>query len=447
MIDAAAARLLERALAAGAGQAEVCATRHESIAVQFEKNDLKLAHVDEGNALGLRVLVDSKIGFSATNQTDDRALDATAQAAVELARLSVPDEHNVLPAARPLAAALDLSRTDVETLGIDTAVERGQDFMRRVLAVDPRITVDKADLSVSRGERIVLTSNGIDARERDAAVGVSVFGMARDGDDVGGFDYWGDRVRELGALDAAIAETIERFTSAVLGNLDARAAESYRGPVLFAPQAFAEIFVDPLVAAANAIAVQRGRSALANKLGAVVGAPHLTIVDDPLDTTLGGATTFDREGQPAERFTLVDAGVLRGYFYNTYAAHKDGRQSTGHASGGPRVLPGVGPHAIVVSAGDGGDSSALFRTLGRGLFVQRFSGTVDSASGDFSGVAKSARWIENGAPVRSLKETLISGNAFELLKGSLVLGSVSERIMGYMRSPAAIVDGINVTAG
>jgi PmbA protein len=447
MIDKAAATLLERALAAGAEQAEVCATRHESIAVQFEKNDLKLAHIDEGNALGLRVLLDHKIGFSATNQTDERSLEATARAALELARLSVPDEHNVLAAPRPLAPPLELALADVDALDIDAAVGRGQDFMRKVLNVDARIMVDKADLTVSRGERVVLTASGIDARERDAAVGVGVFGMARDGDDVGGFDYWGDRVRKLGALDAAIAETVERFTSTVLGNLDARAAESYRGPVLFAPQAFAEVFIDPLVAAANAIAVQRGRSALAQKIGAVIGAPSLTIVDDPFDTTLGGATTFDREGQPAEQFTLVDAGMLRGYFYNTYAAHRDGRQSTGHASGGPRALPGIGPHAIVVAAGDGGDTGALFRTLDRGLYVQRFSGTVDSASGDFSGVAKSARWIENGVPVRSLKETLISGNAFELLKGALVLGSVSERIMGYMRSPAAIVDGINVTAG
>ena len=79
--------------------------------------------------------------------------------------------------------------------------------------------------------------------------------------------------------------------------------------------------------------------------------------------------------------------------------------------------------------------------------MQRFSGTVDSTSGDFSGVAKSARWIEGGVPVRSLRETLISGNAFELLKDAVTLGSVSERIMGSTRAPPAIVDRISVTAG
>jgi PmbA protein len=313
--------------------------------------------------------------------------------------------------------------------------------------VDPRVTVDKADLSVTRGVRVVRTSTGIAAEERSTTLGVSVFGMARDGDDVAGFDYWGDTVRDVADLDAAIRETVERFTSTVLGNLAAGAAETYRGPVLFAPQAFLEIFIQPILSGSSALAVQRGRSALAGKLGERIASAALTIADDPADTTLGGATRFDREGQPAEYRAIVAGGVLESSLYNAYAAHTEGRASTGHASGGPRSVPGLGSHAVVVAPGHGGDLATLLRTLGRGLYVQRFSGTVDPTSGDFSGVAKSARWIEGGVPVRSLRETLISGNAFELLKDAVTLGSVSERIMGYTRAPPAIVDRISVTAG
>jgi PmbA protein len=110
-------------------------------------------------------------------------------------------------------------------------------------------------------------------------------------------------------------------------------------------------------------------------------------------------------------------------------------------------VPGLSPHAVVVGAGTGGTRADLERALGRGLYVQRFSGTVDPASGDFSGVAKSARWIEGGVPVRSLKETLLSGNAFALLKKIVALSSRSERCSGSARAPYAIVDDISVTAG
>jgi PmbA protein len=447
VIAASAGELLERALAGGAEQAEVCATHAETIAVEFEKNDLKMTHVDENALLGLRTAAGRRIGFSSTNQIDASALDGTARAALELARLSVADEHNVLAEPRALAAPLALTNAQVAALSVADVVERGRDFLRQLLAVDPRVTVDKANLSLERGVRLVRSSTGIAAEERAMSLNVGVFGMARDGEDVGGFDYWSDTVHDLEHLDSAVRDTVERFTSTVLGNLNARAAESYRGPVLFAAPAFAEVFIEPILAAASALAVQRGRSPLAGKLGERIASSMLTIADDPADTGLAGATRFDREGQPAVRCEIVASGILRSYLHNAYTAHTAGRASTGHASGGPRLVPGIGPNAVAVEPGDGGDVAALCRALGRGLYVQRFSGTVNPTSGDFSGVAKSARWIEGGVQVRSLRETLIAGNAFELLKDALTLGSVSERVMGTMRVPAAIVDRVSVTAG
>ena len=85
--------------------------------------------------------------------------------------------------------------------------------------------------------------------------------------------------------------------------------------------------------------------------------------------------------------------------------------------------------------------------LGRGLYVQRFSGTVDPASGDFSGVAKSARWIEGGEVAFPVKETLIGGNVFDLLKRVLALSSRAERCSGEARAPYALLDAVAVTAG
>src|SRR5207253_1229213 len=100
-----------------------------------------------------------------------------------------------------------------------------------------------------------------------------------------------------------------------------------------------------------------------------------------------------------------------------------------------------------VAGGSGGTRADMLRALDKGLFVQRFSGTVDPASGDFSGVAKSARWIEGGTCARSVRETLLSGNAFELLKHIVLLSSLVERVSGSARAPYALVDGVSVTAG
>jgi PmbA protein len=439
--------LVARARDAGAEEAEACGTRARSIAVRFEKGDLKLAQVDEGSTLGLRVFTGKRLGFSSTNQEDERSLAAAARDAVALAKLSPPDEPNRLPDASAPGPAPIRVDPEIAELPIERAVAIGLDLVARTRAIDPRLSIDSAGFEVTRATSAIRSSRGVSASESDAVVSFNVFGMAIDGQDVGGFHYTGDVLRTLGGLDAAVLDVAREFAEVALGNLGAQKAESYRGPVLFAPDAFLEVFVAPLVSAASAIAVQRGRSPLRGRLGERVASDVLAIRDDPTDATLAGACAFDREGTPCGRFAIVEGGILKSFLYNAYAAAVEGRASTGHARGSPRSTPGLGPHAIVVAGGTGGTRDELQRALGRGLFVQRFSGTVDPASGDFSGVAKSARWIEGGSVVRPLRETLISGNAFALLARVLALGSESARCMGSARAPYALIDDVAVTAG
>lgn len=439
--------LIARALAAGADEAEAIVTRGESIDVGFESGDLKLTTVDEGTTIGLRVFRDKRLGFSSTNQIDAQSLVQTVSDAVSLAGFSPPDDHNVLPKISEPGAGTPKVHPSMAAMAIEDVVERAAALLAMANGIDPRLATDKASLSLYRGASAVHSSAGARAAESDAALSLSLFGMAIDGDDVGGFDYWGDFVRNAADFEAIQKAAVERYAAAALGNLGAGAAESYNGPVLFSPAAFQDVFVAPLISAASAIAVQRGRSALAKRLGKQVAHPSISITDDPTDLRLGGASSFDREGIATRLFPIVKDGVLQSFLYNGYAAQVDGVASTGHAAGGPRAVPGLGPHAVVVAGGEGGSADALRATLGKGLMVQRFSGTVDAASGDFSGVAKSARWIEKGVEVRPVRETLFSGNVYELLEKIQALSTDPEVVMGGCRAPWALVDGVSVVAG
>ncbi|MFT7678421.1 MAG: PmbA protein [Planctomycetota bacterium] len=443
----AAKQLVEAAQAKGADQAEAFASGGEMTQVAFEDSDLKQVQMDEFCSVGLRVIVDGRQGFCSTNQLGEASLQQAAEDALALARMAPPDAFNGLPPTVEHGPALDMLSADPLELSLDQTVQSGMELIGRVMARDARLSLDKADVTLSRVSQGLVNSLGAEQAESDAQVSVSVFGMAVDGDDVGGFDYACERTRRQGQLQHCIEETVRTFADGALGNLAAGSAESYEGPVLFAPSAFLSAFVSPLLAAASSMAVQRGRSALEGKLGQQVTNDVLTILDDPHNLELAGAGSFDREGQPTRRFELLKAGVLQGLFYNGYSAQVDGVVSTGHARGGARGVPGLGPHAVHVLGGSGGSSEELTRTLGKGLLVQRFSGSVDPASGDFSGVAKSARWVENGQVVRSVKETLIAGNAFELLRGQLSLSSTPESLMGVSLAPWALVDGLSVTAG
>lgn len=440
--------LVAEALRAGADEAEAFASHAQKSAATFEKGDLKLAHVDEGSTIGLRVFRQNRLGFSATNQLDAASLASAARNAVALASASPADPANRLPDARPIAELPPLVHADLARLGIEHAVDFGHALVTRARAFDPRLSVDGASATVSRVAQAIHTSRGVRAVESDAMVSLSISGMAIEGADVGGFHYQSDALRDPARVEGALAALVDEFARTSVENLAAqRAPASYQGLVLFSPDAFLDLFVAPVLAASSAIAVQRGRSALGKRLGERIGAPGFSIHDTPGDLELAGAASFDREGQPAARFALVEDGWLKGWMYNGYAAAVENRASTGHARGGARGVPGLGAHAIAVASGSGGSREALLATLGRGLLVQRFSGSVDPASGDFSGVAKSSRWVEGGRVTGPVRETLLSGNAYQLLARIAALGSTSERVDGSARAPWALVDGVTVTAG
>ncbi len=446
-LSARCAHLVAAAKTRGADEAEAYGSRTRTIAVRFEKGDLKLAQVDEGSSLGLRVFREQRLGFSSTNQAEAEALERCADEALALARFAPPDVHNKLPAARPIRRQAPLVDVRLAQLSVEEVVELGRRFVELVAQHDQRLSIDAASVELSRSTHSIWATTGVAATESDCLFSCSIGALAVDGEDVGGMHYESEAVRTLAELEPALARVAEAVASNALENLAAARGESYRGRVLFAPDAFFDVFVAPLVSAASAIAVQRGRSPLSGKLGTRIGSAELEILDDPTDRTLAGCGSFDREGQPAVPYPLVTRGALAGYLYNGYAAAVEGTGSTGNATGGARGVPGLGTHALVVRGGTGGSREQILGEFGRGLFVQRFSGTVDAASGDFSGVAKSSRWVEGGKVVRPVREMLLSGNVYQLLHQIARLSSVEERLSGSARAPYAIVDGLSVTAG
>jgi PmbA protein len=439
-------RMVDLARAAGADEAEAFASARHGSSVKYEKGDLKLVSSDEGAVVGLRVFKDKRAGFASTNQSDDSALEACVRDALATAAFAPAHEANVLPDARPWVERVACSREMAEADGA-LLLELGADLVRTTREKSAKFSLDGASADLSRGVQAVANSRGVLAHESDGLVSLSLMGMAIDGDEVGGFHYDSGAWRSLAAARAAARPMVEGVVDICLANLGARAATSYKGPVLFSADAFVDLFVAPLVAGSSALAVQRGRSPLAKLLGQAVASPLFTLRDAPHDLDLAGAAAFDREGVPTAAFDLVRAGVLQGWLHNAHSAAVGGTTSTGHARGGARGVPGLGPHALVVEAGEGGDESAMARALGRGLWVERFSGTVDPTNGDFSGVAKSSRWVDGGSASHAVKETMISGNALHLLRQIARVGSVHTLLGGAAKAPMVLVDGVDVTAG
>lgn len=435
--------VVTRASERGATAAEVFAEHVRETSVSLEQNDIKGGEVDEHDGVGIRVFIGDRVGFAYVNRLDERALDEALDDALAIAKSTPGDEANGLLAPREVVPVGGLWDDTIATLPPDEAVRLASELLSGALAVDPRVRIDSGSLSSNVSHVAIATSTGVRAAASETAGVYGLFGMAVDGDEVGSFDHIYEGHRALASLTPRALG--ERFGHKVVDLLGPVRGKSYKGKVLFSPEAFEEVFVSALVNATDGDEVHKGRSRLKDKLGKAVASSSLTLVDDGTLPGRVASSAFDREGMPHQRLPIVERGVLQAFLYDGKAARRANASSTGHANGDARSLPGIGTTNLSVAAGDASEED-LLRALGDGLFVGRFSGNVDSVSGDFSGVAKGSFVVSGGERGKPVQETLIAGNAFDLLEKIVGVGATVHRVFTF-EGPWVLVDGVDVTAG
>jgi len=195
-----------------------------------------------------------------------------------------------------------------------------------------------------------------------------------------------------------------------------------RAPVVFHPDVAGSL-LGGILGAINGERVLQGASFLADRVGEQIASDLLTIVDDGTRPRGLASAPFDGEGVPTQRRTIIDRGVLQGFMYNTMVASRAGVESTGNAArGGFSSLPGIGPHAFYVEAGES-DPEDIIRSVSNGLYLKSVTGYgINPVSGSFSGGAQGF-WIQNGRLAFPVMGLTIAASAEEMLNGIDMLGT------------------------
>lgn len=432
---------LSEALKLGADEAEVYGSSIRKVEIAIEKNDVQLTRSQREEEVGIRVFKDKGLGFASVN--DFGRVKEACQNAVNLAKASPRDEYNELPEPREIKKVEKIYDPKSEEFGVEDALKCGLKMLATVRDYDPRVTIDRGSFIVEVGSKAVVNSKGIECGERSSSFTYYIFGMAVEGDKVSTFDYQFDGTRSVDEID--VERVAKEFAKNVVGSLGAGKGESFKGTVLLSPDAAQYLIVYPILFTVNANNVQKGMSKFAGKIGETIAAKELTIEDNGLLESGLGSSSFDREGAPHEPLSIIKDGKLLSYMYNTYTARKEGRSTTGHASGNARAVPGIGPTNFVLGEGNS-SKDELIRGMKNGVIVTRFSGFPDPISGDFSGVAKGGYLVKDGEIVKPLLETLIAENIFDLLSKISGISQERKKVYNYLL-PYARIEEVSVTAG
>ncbi len=411
--------VLAEAKRLGASDAGAEVSEGSGMSVSVRRGSLENVERNRDKSLGISVYLGQRRGNASTSDFSPQALRDTVRAAYDIARFTAEDEFAGLPdeqdlsldeAARP---ALDLFHPWAITA--EQAAELALRCEDAALKTDARITNSEgAAVSAQQSHFFSGNSRGFRGGYASSRHSVSVAPIAGRGAGMER-DAWYSSMRD--AADLSSPESIGRYAAErALARLKGRKVKTANVPVLFEAPVAAGL-LGALVQATSGGALYRRASFLLDSLDRQVLAPHVEVVEDPHVLKGKGSSPFDDEGVTTRARTVVEAGVLKGYFLSTYSARKLGLRTTGHAGGSHNLTM----RSRATAPGD--DLPTMLRRLGTGLFVTELMGQgVNYVTGDYSRGA-SGYWVENGVIAHPVHEITIAGNVKEMFQQIVGIGA------------------------
>lgn len=422
---------------------EAYASRGSSTTIRAYEGEVESFTAASSAGIGIRVVVDGRVGFAHAGSLDDDVIAETLAEARDNVAFAEPDEWVALPEPDG-GTPIEHDHWDEEVENMPTAdkVQLALDLEAQTISIDPRVnSVRTAIYSDSTGEIALATSTGVRATDRGTGAHVSVSALASVGDETqigGGFDVdFGP-----GSLDVSIAanDAVDRATRL----LGAKAPKSQRLTLVLEPR-IASSFLGILVGMLNGDRVIKGRTPFVDRRSDLVASPLLTITDDATDGRSYGASSVDGEGQTCRPNRLISDGVLQQFLHNDYSGRRSGDGTTANGVRGYRSSPAVGAHAVVVSPGEG-DLADIISSVDNGLFVAGFAGLhsgVNAISGDFS-VGVDGIAIRNGQLAEPVREATAASTLQKMLLDITHVGADIEWQPGGAGVPTIAISDVSL---
>ena len=408
-------------------EAEVFGLKRSEIITAIERGTIKLCIKQYSAGVGIRTLVKNSPGFSSCNSLEEDTVKETAEKAVAMARKTPALPFSKFAPPRTLPQISGLYDPAIETFDEETAISKAQD-MAETARKDPRVLVDAGEFDVVIREKAISTSTGVSASEKQSRFSWYLVGMAREGKDVGSYEYYYGCCTQK--KDLYLEETATTLAEKVVANLRPRKVSSFTGDLILSPDAVSGLISDPVTFSINGNNAYRGQSVLAEKRGQPVASDIVTIRDNATIPKDYNSSSFDREGSPHQNLAIVEKGIFKRFLYDSFAANRESSESTGSATGTFREIPKIGTTNFMVEKGSHSLDTLIAETE-KGLLISRFSGTSQQVSGDFSGAVRGAQVIKSGEIQYPVKEATIAGNVFDILPR---ISGISKETLRYSQT-------------
>ncbi|MBX3630374.1 MAG: metalloprotease PmbA [Nitrosomonas sp.] len=425
--------ILKQAKKGGASACETHISDGFGQTVTVRKNAVETIEYNRDKSLSVTVYIDRRRGNASTSDFSLQAISDTVAAALSIARHTAEDDCAGLADIELMAKKFpDLDLYHPWDLSVESAIELAKNCEQAAFAVDRRITNSEgASISINESQFVYANSLGFLGGYPYSRHTISCAAIAEQGESKQR-DYWYCVARNSKDLEP-VANIGRKAGERTVARLGARKIDTCEVPVLFeAP--VASSLIGHFSGAVSGGSLYRKSSFLLGSLGQQIFAQDINIKESPHSPRGLASSTFDDEGVATVERNVVEQGVVKGYFLNSYSARKLGMQTTGNAGG---------VHNLQIYNDNPMDFSALLKNMGTGLLITEMMGHgVNSVTGDYSrGV--SGFWVEQGEICYPVEEITIAGNLRKMYQGISAIGN-DIIVRGSKQSGSILIDCMTI---
>jgi PmbA protein len=420
-----------------AEEAEVYRVSSEETPVQFESNRLKNIQSKQSQSVALRIIKNGKIGYATSTSMENA--QKLVDDAVATAEFGMKAEFQ-FPSTKtfPKVAIHDPA---VEKVSLETMTQLGEELISQITKYDAEVICEGGVAKAS------YQLNIINSRGGEAGYRQSSFSLGMGGQRIRSTDmlFVGDQQSSCHPIlktDEIVKTTIRQLERAK----NTAKVTSRPMSVIFTPDGVACSLRLPLVPAFNGKIVLEGSSPIGKRLGELVFDKNLTLTDNPLVPFSTGSRPCDDEAVPCQITPLIVNGVVRNFLYDLQTAARAKTKSTGNGQRGGG-LPGPSPHTFVISPGSVSFDD-MVKSIDEGVIVEQLlgAGQGNMLGGDFTGNVVLGYKIEKGEIVGRVKDTMVSGNVYKLLKNITAIGSDVKWVNGSLSTPSICCTNVSVAS-
>ncbi len=437
-----AGQCLSFALEQGADMARITLTKsllnlYGVLNGEIDKTSLAL-----DRSIQLSLFVDGRFGTFSSNRLEKDELEKFISNAVRTVGMMEPDAFRKLPAAE----RLEKGAAEGTELGLyDPAYENMTAEKRLSLALGSmswgireqlgkgfEVISEEGEYSDSLYDLYTIDSQGLEARHTETSFEIGYECSVKDPEGRIYSGYWWDACPRLEDLDidSCSRKAIERASS----QINPHGIESGKYTVVVDSECASKLLT-PVMNALGGYAIQQKNSFLDGSLGQKVFPDNLTILDSPREYGKTGSRLFDSEGVSTRECAVIEKGVVKMYFLNTYIAGKMNAEPTVEDITRAKVLPTGGCKTCQDVLAKAGDC----------IYVTGFNGGNSSAvTGNFS-YGIEGFMVKDGKIQYPVHEMLMTGNFKELWNNLLAAAEDARECMSRI-VPTLAFTNVNISA-